>query len=98
VWCSSMIRCLSTSPKALGQERGRRERSFGPLIGSDSYRWSHFQYVDTGSRVRINEFTSYAFCVNAMLCGLLLSRDSFRNHQAVKRGVKIAVTMTDAAT
>src|SRR5262249_45358993 len=58
----------------------------------------NFQYVDTGSRVRINGSTSYAFCVSAMLCGLLFSCDSFRNRQAVKTGVKIAVTMADAAT
>src|SRR5262245_64817226 len=33
-----------------------------------------------------------------MLCSLLSTRDIFRNHQAVKRRVKIAVTITDAAT
>src|SRR4030095_10128444 len=41
---------------------------------------------------------SYAFCVNAMLSALLSWRNTFRNHHAVKNGVKIAVTMTDAAT
>jgi len=41
---------------------------------------------------------SYAFCVNAILSALLFCRNTFRNHHAVKNGVKIAVTMTDAAT
>src|SRR5215471_11180376 len=40
----------------------------------------------------------YAFWVNAMLSALLSTRDAFRNHQAVKSGVKMAVTITDAAT
>ena len=33
-----------------------------------------------------------------MLSALLFCRNTFRNHQAVKNGVKTAVTMTDAAT